>query len=81
MPYNLCFCCDFVAKHSKFNCGLKCPLYWQGGSCCGNEITTNDNEDSIGLFIQWTMSKKLGCYESAAKYAKKIANLPENLSI
>lgn len=70
---NECFCCHYLYlkenKSDSFHCS-ECPIIWgsTGHSYCCLESSP---------YIGWIRATEINDYESAAKYAFKIASLPE----
>lgn len=73
--------CDYAESQIKFNSDNrichKCPIDWPGGSCVRLVRTRLDERRDLGLYDKYMNSFWIDNYIDAAKYAYKIAELPE----
>lgn len=71
-PQYMCWCCEYTKCYVGCN---KCPIEWP----------YNDVYNSMCLclregspYAKWSNAVRFRAYQSAAKYARAIANLPES---
>ena len=69
IPTNYCYCCEYASQTSDdcSNCILNFGI--NKGCACLKESSP---------YYLWSMACIRGDWESATKYARQIANLPEN---
>lgn len=73
-PAHLCFCCEYTRyAHGHKDCRL-CPIDWKIETDI--EVYSMQCCESNTLFSMWNKSCKDNDWQSAAKYAREIANLP-----
>lgn len=77
-PYLSCYCCHYDELHPDTQLKCKnCPVIWPTFNndeipCCINTI------EKTGLYEQFLDADQKNDWETYAKIAEKIANLPEN---
>lgn len=83
---NHCFCCEYSMQLTFANHCKHCPLIWgtekdTKGYYCENGLDPTDYEiksmDDTGLWMIASYYAHKFEFKTAAKYARKIANLPE----
>lgn len=67
-PKDLCFCCEYAFTSLEENCAL-CPVVWSGDTCCTGCAHPE--------YKTWMYYLIYHDYIQAAKWAYKIAELPE----
>ena len=79
IPIHLCFLCDYATLTAYMETGKTssdircryCPCVWPGGCCY-----KNDRQNLRPLYTRWIDAHQEQNYKNAAKYARKIADLP-----
>ena len=76
---NWCYLCEYTVNYTgiysySINCGV-CPINW--GSDSGYYMCENDGK---GIYSQWCHCDP-DDWQTAARLARKIANLPENMEV
>lgn len=87
MPFNLCWCCEYVSLNYYTLCCGHCPLDFAKGNAngvkyCSTGYTDANGTHQDGLYTKWNFIRWLDSCDSEKldeyiNLAKRIANLPE----